>query len=212
MIHDRDTIGQVTSGAWFPLKIIQAKEFSYHQTREPSFFFKVLRDLRVPPCQTPGGLPSAVYWGVASVWPFYLAGLIDGVLQRWRSVWKVLLSSQRVAGALIECPTDSWSPPWLMVVVYNIQAAGSRKSPGGSELPFMDDGGQCSHRKLQSSTIVFCPFPEVCALWQFLWFNLCSAREVGCLPNMMHLSSILSFVEKAVNTMVYVINVFPQFI
>jgi hypothetical protein len=32
---------------------------------------------------------------VASVWPLYHEGLIDGVLQRWLSFWKVLPSPQR---------------------------------------------------------------------------------------------------------------------
>ena len=49
---------------------------------------------------TRGWLSHAVYWGVASVWPLYHTGLIGGVLQRWLSFWKVLLSSRSNAGAL----------------------------------------------------------------------------------------------------------------
>ena len=36
-----------------------------------------------------------------------------GVLEKWLSFWKVLLSPQSNAGALSEWPPGSWSPPWL---------------------------------------------------------------------------------------------------
>ncbi len=93
MLHCRDGIGQVMSGAWFPPDMplaIQAKEINL--------------------CFT---MVCAFYWGVVSVWPFYHTGLVGGVLQRLLFFWKVVLPPQRNAGALSEWPSGSWSPPCL---------------------------------------------------------------------------------------------------
>ena len=155
--------------------------------------------------KTPGGLPCAFYEGVASVWPLYHTGLIDGLLQRWLSFWKVLLSPQRNAGTLTEWPLDSWSPPWLRPfspIAQFRRPASSRKSPGGSELlPFTDDGGHFAQWDLQSSRIFSVPFPifvpqdnpvsEVYGqfLWLHAWFVLWHALStVGphinrCVPS-----------------------------
>ena len=84
---------------------IQAKEFNLCFMRPENF---VSHDLRV--CQGPfGKLQTGCYLpftGEASVWPISAAlhqsGLFEGVLQRWLSFWKVILSPQRNAEALLE--------------------------------------------------------------------------------------------------------------
>lgn len=63
--------------------------------------------------QNPGELPCAFYWGIASIWPLCHC-LISRVLQKWLSLWKVVLSPQSNARALSEWPSGSWSPPWLV--------------------------------------------------------------------------------------------------
>lgn len=40
--------------------------------------------------------------------------LIGGILQKWSSSWKALLSPQSNVGALLQWPSGSWSPPWLV--------------------------------------------------------------------------------------------------
>ncbi|KAI3352457.1 hypothetical protein L3Q82_005411 [Scortum barcoo] len=90
MLHCRDGIGLVMSGAWFPPNMtpgINAKEFNLCLIRPENF---VSHGLRGP------------------------SGLIGGLLQRWLSFWKVLLSLQRRSpGALMRhkppLPTEAYT-------------------------------------------------------------------------------------------------------
>ena len=93
------------------VNLIFSKDLSvlcWHDARHSGH---VSHDLRIFRCLLANS-KQAVYWGVASVWPLYHKGLIDGVLQSWLSFWKVLPSPQRNSGALPEWPLGSWSPPW----------------------------------------------------------------------------------------------------
>ena len=99
MLHCRDGIGQVMSGAWFPPDMtlgIQAKEFNLCFIRPNTFVSLGLRVIHVPF----GKLQVGCHEPFTEEW--LLSGLIGGVLQTWLSFWKVLLSSQSNAGAWSE--------------------------------------------------------------------------------------------------------------
>ena len=103
MLHCRAGIGLVMSGAWFPPNMtpgIHAKEFNLFLIRPENFVSHGLRVLQVHFGKLQACFPCAFYQGLASVWALYHTGLIGGLLQRWLSFWKVLLSPQRNAGAL----------------------------------------------------------------------------------------------------------------
>ena len=91
MLHCRDGIGLVMSGAWFPPNMtpgILAKEFNLCLIRQDNFVSHGLRVLQVHFGKLQAGhLPF--YKGVASVWPLYHTGLIVELLQRWLSFKKI---------------------------------------------------------------------------------------------------------------------------
>ena len=95
MLHCRDGIGQVMSGAWFPPDMtlgIQAKEFNLCFNRPENFVSHGLRVLQVDF----GKLQAGCHVPFTE---WLLSGhstmqVIGGELQRWLSFWKVLLSSQ----------------------------------------------------------------------------------------------------------------------
>jgi hypothetical protein len=91
-------------------------------------------------------------------------GVIGGVLQKRLSFRKVLPSPQRNSGVLSECPSGSWSPPWLKPfspIAQFGRAASSRKSLAGSKLlPFKNDGGHCVVGDLQGCRHFLAPFPR----------------------------------------------------
>ena len=115
--------------------------------------------------QTPSLLSCAFYWGVASVWPLYHKGLIDGVLQRclsWkffhlnRGNVKLCQIDHRIIGHL---PDQGPSPPTALFG----RVASSRKCLGGSKLlPFQIDGGHCILGDLQCCRHFWNPSPDLC--------------------------------------------------
>lgn len=63
--------------------------------------------------------------------------LIGGILQKWSSSWKALLSPQSNVGALLQWPSGSWSPPWLVR-----QRALGRVLLVYKRLPFRDEAAE----------------------------------------------------------------------
>ena len=127
---------------------------------------------------------------MSSVWPLYHKGLIDGVLQRWLSFWKVLhlhrgnlelcQSDHRVLGHLHE---QGPSPP----IAQFGRVASSRKSLGGSKLLPFKSGGHCVLGDLQCCRRFLEPFPryvpQSClgalrTIPSTSWFGFCS--DIHC--------------------------------
>jgi len=103
MLHCRDDNSQVITTDWFPPDItlgIQAKEFNLSVQSE-NFISHGLRVFQVPfgKLQVGYHVPFTEEWVPSGL---YHTGLIGGVLQKWLSFWKVLLSPQSNAGALSE--------------------------------------------------------------------------------------------------------------
>lgn len=59
------------------------------------------------------------------------------ILQKWSSSWKALLSPQSNVGALLQWPSGSWSPPWLVR-----QRALGRVLLVYKRLPFRDEAAE----------------------------------------------------------------------
>ncbi|KAI3364025.1 hypothetical protein L3Q82_010784, partial [Scortum barcoo] len=102
----RDGIGLVMSGAWFPANMtpsINAKEFNLCLIRPENFVSHGLREsfrcilANSKMHQAGCHVPSTQEW-LLLFWPLYHTGLIGGLLQRWLSFWKVLLSLQSLDG------------------------------------------------------------------------------------------------------------------
>ena len=147
MLHCRDGIGLVMSGAWFPPNMtpgIHAKEFNLCLIRPENFVSHGLRVLQVHLPNSSGllcafllrsgfhlaTLPYRPDWWIAAEMVVLLEGSPLSTEERWRS-------DRVTIGFLVTSLTKALLPGSLSL---EGRPASSRKSPGSSELlPFTDD-------------------------------------------------------------------------